>query len=80
MPSTVGKQSKALLQRMKKLEMGWAVQDRLYFEGDVWPKVMGFDAAKLAPPIANGIKAGLVIAGGTDGPRAAPENPFVTLE
>jgi predicted amidohydrolase YtcJ len=68
------------MQRMKKLGMGWAVQDRLYFEGDVWPRVMGMDAAKQAPPIAEGIKEGLVIAGGTDGPRAAPYNPFVTLE
>lgn len=68
------------LQRMKKLGMGWAVQDRLYFEGDVWPRVMGNDAALHAPPISEGIKAGLVIAGGTDGPRLAPYNPFVTLE
>lgn len=68
------------LQRMKKLGMGWAVQDRLYFEGDVWPRVMGNDAALQAPPISEGIKAGLVIAGGTDGPRLAPYNPFVTLE
>ena len=68
------------LQRMKKLGMGWAVQDRLYFEGDVWPRVMGNDAATQAPPISEGIKAGLVVAGGTDGPRLAPYNPFVTLE
>ena len=68
------------LQRMKKLGMGWAVQDRLYFEGDVWPRAMGAEAAVMAPPISEGIKAGLVIAGGTDGPRLAPYNPFVTLE
>lgn len=68
------------LQRMKALGMGWAVQDRLYFEGDVWPKVMGTDAAMRAPPIAEGLKLGLVIAGGTDGPRMSPYNPFVTLE
>lgn len=67
-------------QRMKKLGMGWAVQDRLYFEGDVWPRVMGNDAATQAPPISEGIKAGLIVAGGTDGPRLAPYNPFVTLE
>lgn len=68
------------LQRMKTLGMGWAVQDRLYFEGDVWPKVMGADAAIKAPPLAEGLKLGLVIAGGTDGPRMSPYNPFVTLE
>ena len=68
------------LQRMKALGMGWAVQDRLFFVGDVWPKVMGTDAAKQAPPIAEGLKVGLVLSGGTDGPRMAPYNPFVTLE
>ncbi|MEI8277657.1 MAG: amidohydrolase, partial [Hyphomicrobiales bacterium] len=68
------------LQRMKKLGMGWAVQDRLYFDGDVWPRVMGNDAATQAPPISEGIKAGLIVAAGTDGPRLAPYNPFVTLE
>ncbi|HWM82389.1 MAG TPA: amidohydrolase [Pseudolabrys sp.] len=68
------------LNRMKALGIGWAIQDRLYFEGDVWPKVMGAEAAKQAPPIAEGLKAGVVIAGGTDGPRMSPYNPFVTLE
>lgn len=68
------------LQRMKALNIGWAVQNRLYFDGDVWPKVMGADAARQAPPIAEGLKMGLVIAGGTDGPRMSPYNPFVTLE
>lgn len=41
---------------------------------------MGTDAAKQAPPIAEGLKVGLVLSGGTDGPRMAPYNPFVTLE
>jgi predicted amidohydrolase YtcJ len=68
------------LERMKKLGLVWAVQDRLFFEGDVWPRLMGSEAAKQAPPIVDGLKAGLVIAGGTDGPRSAPYNPFVTLE
>jgi predicted amidohydrolase YtcJ len=68
------------LQRMKKLGMGWAVQDRLYFEGDVWPRVMGNEAATQAPPISEGLKAGLILAAGTDGPRLSPYNPFVTLE
>jgi predicted amidohydrolase YtcJ len=72
--------SPATLQRMKALGMGWAVQDRLYFEGDVWPRVMGADAAIQAPPIKHGVKIGIRMPGGTDGPRAAPYNPFYTLE
>ncbi|MBI3433905.1 MAG: amidohydrolase [Proteobacteria bacterium] len=72
--------SKETLARMQRLGMIWAVQDRLYFEGDVWPRRMGNDAARTAPPIADGLAAGLVVAGGTDGPRSAPYNPFVTLE
>lgn len=59
--------------------MGWAVQDPPYFEGDVWPRVMGNDAATQAPLISEGIKAGLVVGGGTDGPRLAPYNPFAML-
>ncbi len=35
--------------------------------------------ATQAPPISEGIKAGLIVAAGTDGPRLAPYNPFVTL-
>jgi predicted amidohydrolase YtcJ len=38
------------------------------------------EAARRAPPIAEGLSAGVVIAGGTDGPRSAPYNPFVTLQ
>jgi predicted amidohydrolase YtcJ len=68
------------LARMQKLGVVWAVQDRLYFEGEVWPRLMGAEAAKRAPPIAEGLKAGVVVAGGTDGPRSAPYNPFVTLQ
>ena len=68
------------LARMQKLGVIWAVQDRLYFEGEVWPRLMGAEAAKRAPPIAEGLKAGVVVAGGTDGPRSAPYNPFVTLQ
>ena len=66
------------LSRMKALGIGWAIQDRLYFEGDVWPKVMGRSASRRRH--AEGLKAGVVIAGGTDGPRMSPYNPFVTLE
>jgi predicted amidohydrolase YtcJ len=72
--------SPGTLQRMKALGMGWAVQDRLYFEGDVWPRVMGAEEALQAPPLTEGLKIGIRIPGGTDGPRAAPYNPFYTLE
>ncbi|MCC6777001.1 MAG: amidohydrolase [Hyphomicrobiales bacterium] len=72
--------SKETLARMHRLGVGWAMQDRLLFVGDVWPKVMGTEAARRAPPFADGIAAGVVIAGGTDGPRSAPYSPFITLQ
>ncbi len=72
--------SKTTLQRMQRLGVGWAMQDRLLFVGDAWPKVMGMEAARRAPPFADAIAAGVVIAGGTDGPRSAPYSPFVTLQ
>jgi predicted amidohydrolase YtcJ len=50
------------------------------FAGDAWPKVMGSEAARRAPPLADAIAAGVVIAGGTDGPRSAPYSPFVALQ
>jgi predicted amidohydrolase YtcJ len=67
------------LQRMKALNMGWSVQDRLLYNGHVFLKVLGSDAARRAPPIKTGLKTGLMIAAGTDSDQVAPYNPFVSL-
>jgi predicted amidohydrolase YtcJ len=67
------------LQRMKALSIGWSVQDRLLYNGHVFLKVLGAEAARRAPPIKTGLKMGLMVAAGTDSDQVAPYNPFVSL-
>lgn len=67
------------LHRMKALNMGWSVQDRLLYAGNIFLKVLGPDAARRAPPIKTGLKMGLKVAAGTDSDQVAPYNPFVSL-
>ena len=67
------------LERMKALNMGWSVQDRLLYAGQIFLKVLGPKAALRAPPIKTGLKMGLMVAAGTDSDQVAPYNPFVSL-
>ncbi len=68
------------LARMKRLGMGYMVQNRLLFEGDSWPKTVNPEVAAKAPPIKAAMAAGLVVGAGTDGTRTSTYNPFVTLQ
>jgi predicted amidohydrolase YtcJ len=67
------------LRRMKALNMGWAVQDRLVYSGQIVAKVLGPEGSKRAPPIETALKMGLHVSGGTDSDQVAPYNPFVSL-
>jgi predicted amidohydrolase YtcJ len=67
------------LARMKALNMGWSVQDRLLYSGQTVLKVLGPEASKRAPPIKTALRMGLHVAGGTDSDQVAPFNPFVSL-
>jgi predicted amidohydrolase YtcJ len=67
------------LGRMKALNMGWAVQDRLLYAGQIVLKVLGPEASRRAPPIKTALRMGLHVAGGTDSDQVAPYNPFVSL-
>ncbi len=71
--------SEATLRRMKALNMGWAVQDRLVYSGGIVAKVLGPEGSKRAPPIETALKMGLHVSGGTDSDQVAPYNPFVSL-
>ena len=71
--------SEATLARMKALNMGWAVQDRLLYAGGIVAKVLGPEGSRRAPPIKTALKMGLHVAGGTDSDQVAPYNPFVSL-
>jgi len=67
------------LRRMKALNMGWAVQDRLVYSGEIVSKVLGPEASRRAPPIRTALKMGLHVAAGTDSDQVAPYNPFVSI-
>jgi predicted amidohydrolase YtcJ len=67
------------LARMKALNMGWTVQDRLLYAGPIVFKVLGPEASRRAPPIRTGLKLGLHVAAGTDSDQVSPYNPFVSL-
>src|SRR5438309_10443470 len=59
--------------------MGWSVQGRLLYSGQIVLKVLGSEASRRALPIKTGLKMGLHVAGGTDSDQVAPYNPFVSL-
>jgi len=67
------------LRRMKALNMGWSVQDRLVYSGQIVATVLGPEASKRAPPIKTALKMGLHVAAGTDSDQVAPYNPFVSI-
>ncbi len=67
------------LARMKALNMGWGVQDRLLYAGPIVMKVLGREASKRTPPIKTALKMGLHVAAGTDSDQVSPFNPFVSL-
>ena len=67
------------LRRMKALNMGWAVQDRLVYSGQIVLKALGPEASMRAPPIKTALKMGLHVAAGTDSDQVAPYNPFVSI-
>jgi predicted amidohydrolase YtcJ len=67
------------LTRMKALNMGWAVQDRLLYSGGAVLKVLGPEGSRRAPPIVTALRMGVHVAAGTDSDQVAPYNPFVSL-
>jgi predicted amidohydrolase YtcJ len=71
--------SEETLRRIKGLNMGWAVQDRLLYAGHIVSKALGPEASKRAPPIKTALKMGLHVAAGTDSDQVAPYNPFVSI-
>jgi predicted amidohydrolase YtcJ len=71
--------SERTLMRMKALNMGWGVQDRLLYAGPIVMQVLGPEASKRTPPIKTALKMGLHVAAGTDSDQVSPFNPFVSL-
>jgi predicted amidohydrolase YtcJ len=67
------------LTHMKKLGVGWTMQDAMYFNGDATIRQRG-PAARRIPPIEMARKLGVVIGAGTDAHRVASYNPFTCLQ
>ena len=67
------------LARMKVLNLGWLMQNRLYFAAPAF--LAHYEAARLAilPPLASARRMGLPVGGGTDADRVMSYNPFVAL-
>lgn len=70
----------ATFARMKKLGVGWAMQDAMYYEGDRLLATRGADTLSKMPLLVTAQKTGVVIGAGTDAHRVANYNPFVALQ
>jgi predicted amidohydrolase YtcJ len=68
------------LTRMKRMGVGWLVQNAFYFRGEAFLGQRGADAMRLAPPIGSALRMELPIGGGTDAHRVMSYNPFVSLQ
>jgi predicted amidohydrolase YtcJ len=72
--------SAASFERMKKLGVGWTMQDMMYNDGDQLVAKEGPQAAKRMPPAMTAKKIGVVVSAGTDAHRVSTYNPFTVLQ
>ena len=72
--------SEASLRRMKALNVGWTMQDAMYFGGDAFLQRNGRDAGMRTPPLETARRVGVTIGAGTDAHRVASYNPFTSLQ
>ncbi|MBI2746599.1 MAG: amidohydrolase [Burkholderiales bacterium] len=71
--------TEATFARMKKLGVGWALQDAMYYDGERELKIRGEAALKSMPPMRTALKAGVMVGAGTDAHRVANYSPFIAL-
>jgi predicted amidohydrolase YtcJ len=67
------------IERVKALGGGIAIQHRMAYQGEYFVDRYGAKAAERTPPIAQMLKAGVVVGAGTDATRVASYNPFMSL-
>jgi predicted amidohydrolase YtcJ len=68
------------LRRMKRMGVGWLMQNAFYFRGEAFLGQRGAEAARLAPPIVSALRMGVPVGGGTDAHRVMWYSPFVSLQ
>ncbi|WP_394782269.1 amidohydrolase [Undibacterium sp.] len=67
------------IERVRELGGGIAIQHRMAFQGEYFVDRYGVEAAKLTPPIARMLDAGIPVGAGTDATRVASYNPWTAL-
>jgi predicted amidohydrolase YtcJ len=67
------------LERVKRLDGGIAVQDRMAFQGEYFLDRYGKQEAEHAPPIRKMLAMGIPVGAGTDATRVSSYNPWLSL-
>jgi hypothetical protein len=67
------------IERTAKLGGGFAIQDRMAFQGEYFIQRYGQTAADATPPIRDMLAMGVPIGAGTDATRVSSFNPWVSL-
>src|SRR5438270_1139878 len=67
------------LERVKALEGGIAIQDRMAFQGEYFIDRYGAKAAEQTPPVRKMLELGIPVGAGTGATRVASYNPWVSL-
>jgi predicted amidohydrolase YtcJ len=67
------------LQRIKALNGGIAIQDRMAFQAETFIGRYGKKAALNTPPVRRMLNMGIRVGGGTDGTRVSSYNPWIGL-
>lgn len=71
--------SQGNIERTAKLGGGFAIQDRMAFQGEYFIQRYGQDAADATPPILKMLEMGVPVGAGTDATRVSSFNPWISL-
>ncbi|WP_141522870.1 amidohydrolase [Bacillus wiedmannii] len=71
--------SERSMERVKALNGGIAIQDRMAFQGEYFVDLYGKEAAKRTPPIYRMLDLGIPVGAGSDATRVSSYNPWVAL-
>lgn len=67
------------MERVKALNGGIAIQDRMAFQGEYFVDLYGKEAAKRTPPIYRMLDLGIPVGAGSDATRVSSYNPWIAL-
>lgn len=67
------------IERVRTLNGGIAIQDRMAFQGEYFLERYGSQAAEVSPPITRMLEMGVPVGAGTDATRVASYNPWIAL-